>query len=227
MFKSLINLFFPKMCLGCNMILIANEKEICTTCRHQIPLTLHHLQSQNEITQRFYGRLPLEYATAMAYFHKTGIIQRMIHQLKYKGQQQVGTFLAEWYSDVIIQAHQTNHFDVIIPVPLHTKKLRKRGYNQLTSFCNALSKSLQIPVKTDILHRNIYTETQTKKTLLHRNEIQNSTFAVSFTTLDHNKHYLLVDDVITTGATLEMCGKALLQIPNTKLSIVCMAISQG
>lgn len=227
MFKSVFHLFFPEMCLGCNETLVSNEKNVCTSCRHHIPLTMHHLQPNNEIVQRFYGRLPLQHAVAIAYFHKTGIMQELIHNLKYKGQQNVGTFLAEWYAETLMETHKNQSFDAIIPVPIHKKRLKQRGYNQLTTFCNALSKSLNIPVKTNVLHRNTYTETQTKKNLLLRNEIQNSTFGVTYTEKEHNQHFLLIDDVITTGATLETCGKALLQIPNAKLSIVCMAISQG
>jgi len=227
MFKSLLHLFFPPTCAGCKTILIANENVICTSCRHEMPLTQHHLNPENDAYKKFYGRIPVEHVSALVYFHKKGIVQELIHSLKYRGQEAIGTVLGEWYAEELKNIPVLSTVDTIIPVPLHLKKLRERGYNQVTDFGNALAKSLQIPVNTSILFRQVYSKTQSQKNRLGRTEGIDTIFDVSFDEKDHNKHFLLIDDVITTGATLEVCAKALLKIPGTKISIVCMAMADS
>ena len=227
MFKSLLHLFFPPTCAGCKTILIANENLICTSCRHEMPLTQHHLNPENDAYKKFYGRIPVEHVSALVYFHKKGIVQELIHSLKYRGQEAIGTVLGEWYAEELKNIPVLSTVDTIIPVPLHLKKLRERGYNQVTEFGNALTKSLQIPVNTTILFRQVYSKTQSQKNRLGRTEGIDTIFDVSFDEKDHNKHFLLIDDVITTGATLEVCAKALLKIPGTKISIVCMAMADS
>ena len=227
MFKSLLHLFFPPTCTGCKTILIANENVICTSCRHEMPLTQHHLNSENDAYKKFYGRIPVEHVSALVYFHKKGIVQELIHSLKYRGQEAIGTVFGEWYAEELKNIPVLRTVDIIIPVPLHPKKLRERGYNQVTEFGNALAKSLQIPISNSILFRQVYSKTQSQKNRLGRTEGIDTIFDVSFDEKDHNKHFLLIDDVITTGATLEVCAKALLKIPGTKISIVCMAMADS
>lgn len=227
MFKNIINLFFPPVCAGCHSFLLSNEKVICTLCRHNIPLTNHHLNPENEAFKKFYGRIPVEYTSALLYFHKKGIVQELIHNLKYKGQEEIGTVLGEWFSEDLKNSRIIQGVDEIIPVPLHKRKLRERGYNQVTDFGLALSKNLNVPYNSTLLIRNIYSKTQSKKTLLNRSDGINTIFDVSFTEKDHNKHFLLIDDVITTGSTLDACSHALLKIPGAKISIVCMAMAHG
>jgi ComF family protein len=227
MFKSLLHLFFPPTCAGCKTILIANENVICTSCRHEMPLTQHHLNPENDAYKKFYGRIPVEHVSALLYFHKKGIVQELIHSLKYRGQEAIGTVLGEWYAEELKSSQLLQTVDTIVPVPLHPKKLRERGYNQVTEFGYALAKSLQIPVNTSILFRQVYSKTQSQKNRLGRTEGIDTIFDVSFDEKDHNKHFLLIDDVITTGATLEVCAKALLKIPGTKISIVCMAMADS
>jgi ComF family protein len=192
-----------------------------------MPLTQHHLNLENEAFKKFYGRIPVEHVSALLYFHKKGIVQELIHSLKYRGQEEIGFVLGEWYAEELKNHHLLQTVDIIIPVPLHPKKLRERGYNQVTEFGNALSKSLEIPVKTMILFRQVYSKTQSQKNRLGRTEGIDAVFDVSFSESDHNQHFLLIDDVITTGATLEVCAKALLKIPGTKISIVCMAMADS
>jgi ComF family protein len=227
MFKSLLQLFFPPVCAGCKTVLVANENVICTKCRHEIPLTQHHLNLENEAFKKFYGRIPVEHVSALVYFHKKGIVQELIHSLKYRGQEAIGTVLGEWYAEELKSSQLLQTVDTIVPVPLHPKKLRERGYNQVTEFGYALAKSLQIPVNTSILFRQVYSKTQSQKNRLGRTEGIDTIFDVTFDEKDHNKHFLLIDDVITTGATLEVCAKALLKIPGTKISIVCMAMADS
>ena len=227
MFKSIINLFFPKVCSGCNSFLLTNENVICTHCRHDIPLTNHHLIADNDAFKKLYGRIPVLHASALFYFHKKGIVQQLIHNLKYKGHEEIGTILGEWYAEDLKTINSLHDIDQIIPVPLHRRKLKERGYNQVTAFGKALSSSLNVEYNNSILVRNIYSKTQSKKNLLGRTEGIETIFDVSFTDSDHNKHFLLIDDVITTGSTLEACSRALLKIPGARISIVCMAMAQS
>ncbi len=223
MLKYLINLIFPKLCLGCNALMLKNENLICSNCIHNLPLTQHHFLEHNDTTKKFYGIIPLEFSASMLYFNEKGIVQNLIHNLKYKNQQQIGTFLGEWYAKDIANEPKINSVSEIIPVPLHKKRLEERGYNQITTFCEALSKELEIHYNPNLLYRSRYSKTQTKKDRESRKEVTNALFDVNFSETDHNKHFLLVDDVMTSGATLEACAKALLKIPNSKVSILTIA----
>ncbi|MGL2965527.1 ComF family protein [Flavobacterium sp. XGLA_31] len=227
MLKHLLNLFFPKSCVGCHSFLLTDEKVLCTQCRHEIPLTNHHLMAQNEVMQKFYGRIPLEFGSALFYFHKKGIVQEMIHQLKYKGHEDISDMVGCWYASELKDLEQMQHIDYIIPVPLHKKRLRERGYNQVEGFGKSLSAKLDIPYDDQLLFRKLHTKTQTKKDLLGRADVISTVFDVNYTEEHHGKHFMLIDDVITTGSTLEACSRALLKIPDVKISIVCMAMAHS
>ncbi|GEL10179.1 amidophosphoribosyltransferase [Flavobacterium glycines] len=207
--------------------MLTNEKVICSICRHNIPLTNHHLSIENEAFRKFYGRIPVEHASAFLYFHKKGIVQKLIHNLKYKGHEEVGTLLGEWYTEDLKEIISSLKTDEIIPVPLHPKKYRERGYNQVTTFGKSLAEKLELNYNETILFRKVYSKTQSKKNLLGRTEGIETIFDVHFTEKDHNKHFVIIDDVITTGATLEACGRALLKIPGAKISIICIAMAQS
>ncbi len=225
MLKYLINLLFPKLCLGCNHLLLTNEKMICSDCNHNLPYTNHHVLKNNDTTKKFYGIIPIEFSASMLYFHQKGIVRNIIHNLKYKNHQELGTLLGNWYAKDLESVTEIATVTEIIPVPLHKKRMEERGYNQVATFCEALSKQLDIPYNPNLLIRNRYSKTQTKKDKENRKEITNALFDVNFTEADHNKHFLLVDDVLTSGATLEACAKALLKIPNSKVSIVTIAFT--
>ncbi len=227
MFKSLINLFFPEVCAGCDAFLLTGEYVICTKCRHNIPMTNHHLYPKNEAVMKFYGKLPIEFAATMCYFHKKGIVQEMIHKLKYKGHESIGAAIGSWYAEDLKTIEILKSVDEIIPVPLHKKRLRTRGYNQVAAFGKALSGSLEIDYNDNLLVKIVNSKTQTKKNLLSRSVNSQSVFDVVFSEKNHSKHYLLIDDVLTTGATLEACGRALQKIQGAKISIVCMAMSHS
>jgi len=227
MIKNLINLLFPKLCQGCENLLRNNEPVICVACRHDLPYTNHLTVKENETFKKFYGRLPILHASSIVYFHKKGMVQELIHKLKYKGVQEIGTYFGNLYGFELNAIHSEEKFDTIIPVPLHPKKRRERGYNQVTSFGEALSETINIPLNETLLIRKRYSKTQSQKNLLGRTEMDTALFDVVFSEKDHNKHFLLIDDVLTSGATLEACGKALLKIPGAKLSIVTIAFAHS
>jgi len=223
MIRSLLNLLFPKPCSGCNKTLLESEHLVCTYCRHDMPFTQHHLDENNETVKKFRGRLPLEHASSVVYFHKEGIVQELIHNMKYRGKEEIGSLIGKWYAQDIKDVEALKTVTEVVPVPLHKKRLRQRGYNQVAGFGKALAEGLGKDFNNDILLRMTYSKTQTKKNLEARAEIISEAFDVRPTGNDTNKHFLLVDDVITTGATLEACGKALLKIPGAKVSIITMA----
>ena len=223
----LINLFFPKVCAGCHTLLMTNEDVICTHCRHEMPLTQYHLDTKNEAVKKFYGKIEIQHASAFLYFNKKGMVQELIHNLKYKGHEEIGNLLGGWYVEDLKELNLEIPFDVVIPVPLHKRKFKERGYNQVSTFGQALSKGLKISYDDAILFRKKYSKTQSKKNLLGRSENIENIFDVKFSEANHNKHFLLVDDVLTTGATLEACSRALLKIPGAKISIVCMAMANS
>lgn len=227
MFSHLLNLFFPKSCAACASFLLTQEIVICTSCRHKLPLTNHHLIEENELIKKFYGRIPLEFGASLFYFHKKGMVQELIHKLKYKGQEDIGEMIGNWYAEELKTIEIIQSADYIIPVPLHKKRLRLRGYNQVTKFGEALSENLKIPFNDSILVRKVHSKTQSKKNFTGRIDINETTFDVQFDESLNGKHFILIDDVITSGATLESCSRALLKIPNAKISIVCMAMSHN
>ncbi len=227
MLKKLMKLFYPEVCSGCTEILLQHEKVICVSCRHHLPLTNHLLSPENEGFKKFYGRIPVEHTSSMLYYHKKGIVQKLIHNLKYKNHQAIGTLLGDWHVEELKTSEVLKTVDYIIPVPLHKKRLKERGYNQVATFCESISNGLEKEYVDTILIRNEYAATQSKKNLIGRNTVSENTFQTQFSEIHHGKHFLLIDDVLTTGATLEACGKALLKIPGSKLSIVTMAMSQS
>ncbi|MDR7209523.1 ComF family protein [Flavobacterium piscis] len=227
MLNHLVNLFFPKVCAGCHAILMTEESTICTMCRHEIPITKYHLDPKNEAVKKFYGKIEIEHASAFLYFNKKGIVQELIHNLKYKDQEEIGTVLGNWYVEDLKGLDLKIPFDSIVPVPLHKKKFKERGYNQVTTFGKSLAKGLNIQYNDSVLYRKKHSKTQSKKNLSGRSENIENMFDVISMEENQNKHFLIVDDVLTTGATLEACSRALLKIPGARISIVCMAMAHS
>ena len=223
--KNLLNIFFPSICNGCGSVLLTNEQTICVRCRHELPFTQHLNMTENETYQKFYGRIPLEHASSIVYYHKKGITQKLIHNLKYKGAEDIGVFFGSIYGAQITSDPILSTVDEVVPVPLHPKKQRERGYNQISTFGKTIAESIGVDFNEKRLIRNTYSNTQTTKNIFGRTELKSSVFDVRFTNEDSNKHFLLVDDVITTGSTLEACAKILLKIPNAKISIITIAYS--
>jgi ComF family protein len=224
--KNIFNIFFPEICLCCHEPLGTFEKTICIGCRHDLPLTNFSFEQANLVEQSFYGRTPIENATALFYFLKKGKVQALIHELKYKNQQQVGTFIGNWLGTKMFESNRFNNIDFIVPVPLHKNKLATRGYNQVTTFGESLSKKLAIPFNDTFLLKVSATHTQTKKIRLDRWKNVQELFIVQHQETLKNKHILIIDDIITTGATLEACCKAFQHIKGIKISIACMAYTK-
>jgi ComF family protein len=177
----------------------------------------------NPVEKTFYGRLDIQSAGATYYFTKDSLVQHLITELKYRNNSDIGIYLGKLTAIQIQKAERFNSLDCIIPLPLNNKKLHKRGYNQAAIISEGISSVLNIPVITNAVSRKFFTETQTKKDRINRWQNMQDVFEVSNFSLLENKHVLLVDDIITTGATIEACGSVMLQVPNLKLSIATVA----
>lgn len=224
--KDFFHLFYPKLCAICEKQLLTNEKVLCLYCRHDLPQVCYKDYQKNKITKIFYGRIPIEKGMSFLFFRKKGKVKKIIHQLKYKGNQEVGTFLGNWFGEILHNSNEFKDVDYIIPVPLHKNKFKKRGYNQVTKFGKSLSKSLNIPYKQGFLIRTSSSRTQTFKERFDRFKNIDTKFLLNDTAIFKDKHILLIDDVITTGATLEACAKELLKTKGIKISIATMAFTE-
>lgn len=218
-------MFFPKACFCCTTYLKDNESYVCTVCRHKLPVTNFHINNDQTIASIFYGRSKIENATALLRFEKKGIAQKLIHQLKYKGQERVGTFLGEWLGEELAMRPNFQDIDLVIPVPLHKKKLRQRGYNQVDKFGREIANALKIDYVDNLLLKETNTISQVTKKRLARWSNTNELYRISSKDEIANKHILIVDDIITTGATLEACIQELNTAKNVKISIATMAIA--
>jgi ComF family protein len=202
-----------------------NEVYICTNCRHDLPLTNFHFEDPDQVKKVFYGRVKLENATSLLRFQKKGIVQQLMHNLKYKGHQEVGKFLGEWLGEELRSIAEYNEIDVVVPVPLHRRKLRKRKFNQVSLFANEIANSLNAKCLENVLIKTNNAASQVKKNRLARWNSNDEIFSIQNLSLIDSKHVLLVDDIITTGATIEACANQLLKAKNVKISVASMAIA--
>lgn len=221
--SSSLHLFYPHVCTGCGSDLLTENNLLCLKCIHDLPHTHFANIANNPVEKYFWGRLPLTAAYSQFYFSKEFLIQHLIHQLKYKGDTEIGFYLGEVMGKSLLQSDRFNSIDALIPLPLYADKEHKRGYNQATVICNGISSVMNIPVLNDAVIRQHATETQTRKHRTERWENVKSSFKVAKENELTGKHLLLVDDVVTTGATLEACGNVILETENVKLSIATLA----
>jgi ComF family protein len=222
--EGLISLVYPKLCLVCGSTLMGNEGVICTFCRNSLPLTNFHKSKGNPVEQLFWGRLPVENATALLFFDKGSTYRNLIHQLKYNGRKDSGLFLGKLLGSVL-QESPFKSIDCIVPVPLHRAKLRRRGFNQSHVIATGMSEIMGKRVYPDILRRKMYTPSQTLRKRYERWENVEGVFECIHPEKIMKKHVLLVDDVITTGATTEAAGSVLCEIEGTRISIAATAIA--
>lgn len=222
--SSFLDILFPNLCRSCKRPLNIGEEIICTSCRHKLPQTDYHLYKNNKVEKIFYGRSKIEFASSFLFFNKSGLTQNLIHSLKYRGHQEIGTLIGNWYGTKL--KNDTNiSFDFIVPVPLHRHKENKRGYNQVDTFGKALAKIFDAKYSKSNLVRIYKSETQTKKSRFARWLNVKEIFNLNDSELFKNKRVLLIDDVVTTGATLDACCYELSKSPEIKISIVTMAIT--
>lgn len=223
MLSDFISLIFPTLCAACGKGLNKAEEHICTSCLFSLPQTNYHLHEDNPVARLFWGRAKVERACAYYHFVKEGKVQELIHQFKYKGQKEVGQTVGKHFAHELNAANWLNHIDVIIPVPLHAEKYKKRGYNQSDYFAKGISEVAQKPVSLESLIRTSVSETQTRKSRYSRWKNVETIFNVPEPEAIRGKHILLVDDVVTTGSTLEACVQKLLGVSETRVSIATMA----
>ena len=221
--RYLTELLFPKLCVVCGDRLIEQEQWICLRCLHHIPRTNFHLDPDNRVAQIFYGRVKLELATSFFYFSKGSKYQTLLHNLKYKGMKELGAEIGKHFGIDLMQSPDFASIDVICPVPLHPQKEKKRGYNQSWWIASGMAQQMQKELSADNLKRITATETQTRKSRFERWKNVESIFELSNPEAFSGKHILLIDDVVTTGATLEACAQAILSKTNARVSIATLA----
>lgn len=224
----MLNLLFPKVCNGCNELLLKEETVLCSACRFNLPLACHHRNNDSTFIDIFYGRFPVKHATALLQFQKRGITQNILHNLKYRNQEQISDFFGRWLGAELSEISGYKNIDLVIPVPLHKQKLKKRGYNQVEGFGKAIAEALNIPYRDDILLKVSKTNSQVFKERFSRFNPawkEEGVFSLDKKEAIENQHILLVDDIITTGATLETCAQQLLKATNVKVSLATIAIA--
>ena len=222
-FEGFINLFYPRLCQACHCFLIQNEKQICTKCLFHLPKTNFHLQEKNPVSEIFWGRVKLEYAASFFTFAKGSKYQKLIHKLKYHNLPEIGIVLGKHLGFTLQESPFYQDIDLIIPVPMHPKKMKIRGYNQAELIAKGLSEIMKVPVYTDQLIKEKHTESQTKKRKSERWKNVEKVFKIKDDNILENQHILLVDDVVTTGATLDACANCILQIKGARVSIATLA----
>jgi ComF family protein len=220
-----ISLLFPRLCYACGDHLLRNEKMICTECYVMIPRTNYHLEKDNPVEQLFWGRCIIEKAAALSFYNRDSRIRKLIHNLKYNGIREIGYELGKLYGLSLTRSDFLEGINMIIPVPLHPLKKRTRGFNQSELISDGLSEVTGLPVGRTLLERNSKTETQTRKSRYERWVNVEGIFTVTTEEDIKGKHLLLVDDVITTGSTIESCANELLKIENVKVSVAALAVA--
>ncbi len=222
-FKDILHLFYPALCEACEAELVGNEHLLCVSCWMMLPKTAFHLLRDNPVEQRFIGRVRIEHASSMYYFNKDTRVQSLLHALKYKNKSKIGIELGQRFGNEIRDCEWLKNVDMLIPIPLSKQKLKKRGYNQSERIAEGLSQSLHIPLDTQSVIRVKNTRSQTTMTVAERIENVNEAFAVADSASLRNKHVVLLDDVLTTGATLESCAREILKVPGVKVSLLTLA----
>ncbi|WP_286442775.1 MULTISPECIES: phosphoribosyltransferase family protein [unclassified Myroides] len=226
MLKDLLHFLFPKSCPGCSILLLTHEVLLCTVCRATLPFTHQHQSATNEALGKFYGKVKIQQASCLLYYAKGGLVSNLLHQLKYNNQPSIAFVLGQLYAELLADDQAFPSVDYIVSVPLHPKKLKQRGYNQVDGFATALSQHFQIPIHSSVLAKVERTASQTTKSFQERIKSKPAVFQLQSTPNLAGKHFLLLDDILTTGSTLENCAKLLLQIPDSKVSILCLAYTK-
>lgn len=222
---SLLHLFYPHVCAGCGTDVLSREQLLCIACLHRLPVSSFHSFAGNPIEKIFRGRLPIRSAASYLYFTKDSLLQHLLHQFKYRGKKQIGLFFGNRIAEALLQSDRFSTIDALVPLPLFPGRERRRGFNQARILCEGITGQWRLPVLQQVITRPSPTETQTHKNRIQRWQNIAGRFVLNDAAAISGKHILLVDDVITTGATLEACGQELLKAPGVQLSIATMAFT--
>lgn len=225
MLGNLKDIFFPRICVTCEFGLLENEELVCTQCLHSLPIIQQQKNAEELIKKHLYGRIDISKASALMFYDKKGLAQKMIHKLKYRGEERISGFLGNWLGNILAEEKWIREVDVIIPVPLHKSRKRKRGYNQVTGFGMKMAEIFECEYTEEVLIKVVNSRTQVFKDRFARTEVQDAYFTLKNPERIAHKHILLIDDIITTGATLETCAEVLLEAQPKKISIATMAIT--
>lgn len=222
---SLVQLLFPQRCVVCNCLLTENEKVLCQSCNLNLPRTGLHLEKDNEVEKLLWGKMNIERATSYFYYTKGSGYRQLLHQLKYKGRKDIAQDMGFMMGEELASDGFFDDIDLIIPIPLHHKKKRSRGYNQSEEIGKGISRATGIPMKTSCIERQRNNTSQTSKSAYERWENVSGIFAVNRPEQLENRHILLLDDVMTTGATITACADALNAIPGIRISVLTLALA--
>ncbi|HVD97929.1 MAG TPA: phosphoribosyltransferase family protein [Cytophagaceae bacterium] len=225
MWNDFFDLVFPNLCISCDQALLKGEKHLCVFCMSKLPKTNFHLEEDNDLSRKLWGRVPLRYGLAYLKFSKGSYVQNILHHIKYKEAKEAAVMLGQWYGEDLYKSGYSEKFDLIVPVPLHKKKLRKRGYNQSTCFAEGLAEGLTIEYSENILERVKEQSSQTNKGRLDRWTNVHEIYKIKEDTSIKNKKILLADDIATTGATIEVCAHELLRGGAAEVSVAVIAIA--
>ncbi|MDQ3392848.1 MAG: ComF family protein [Bacteroidota bacterium] len=225
-FQDFLSLIFPNTCFVCSDALAKGEEYICTPCRYNLPKTNYHKLANNHLQQRFFGIIDIKQVYSYLHFIKNGSVSQLLYKLKYGNVPELGEVLGKWFGKDLLEEGVAKEYDMVLPVPLHPSKLRKRGYNQSDQIAQGLAYSLELPFYTTSIIRSQKSESQTKKGRFDRWKNVENVFQVKEEDTVAGKRILLVDDVLTTGATLEACAKAVYTAGCKEVGIATLAAAQ-
>lgn len=218
--SAFIHLIYPHNCEGCGTDILNENSFLCTKCLYQLPQTGFIAHANNPVEKKLYGRIKVEQAGAGFYFTKDGLLQHLVSHLKYKNNKEMGLYLGRLLGNQLLATHRFDEVEALIPLPLNEKKLSKRGYNQAEIICEGIASVWNMPIITDAVTRLIDTATQTNKSLIDRWDNIEGAFAISDANKIEGKHVAIIDDILTTGASIESCGHELLKVKGVKLSVI-------
>lgn len=224
--QDILSLIYPPFCIHCGRPLVGDEKSLCTHCLFDITWARHASYPNNEVEMRLSGQIPFKSASSLMFFSKDSVAQSIVHQIKYYGNTQLGIQYGQLLGFELLKSGRFNDIDYLVPVPLHWWRKMRRGYNQSYLICKGISRAIDVPIVSHNLYRRRYTQTQTHKNRIERLDNMQSVFAVHRPKQFKDKHILLVDDIITTGATTNSCYQALASIPGLTISVACLGIVQ-